>query len=67
MSNTERLRVAYSVAEVAELVGLSRSTLYAEMSAGRLAFVKVGSRRLILRTAIDSYTSALAAEPAQAS
>jgi excisionase family DNA binding protein len=39
--------LAYSVAKLAEAVSLSRSFLYEEMRAERLAFVKKGNRTLI--------------------
>ena len=40
-------RTAYSLDEVAQSLGLSRSTLYSEMAAGRLQTVKLGRRRLV--------------------
>ena len=40
-------RLAYSVAEAAQLTGLSRDLLYDEMRRGNLAYTKVGRRRLI--------------------
>jgi excisionase family DNA binding protein len=50
-------RLTYSVQEITALTGLSRSTLYREMSAGRLPYLKVGARRLITRGAIVGYIS----------
>ena len=43
---TEQLAV--SVPEAAQAAGVSRSCLYEEMQAGRLKYVKVGTRRLTL-------------------
>jgi excisionase family DNA binding protein len=43
-----------SILEAAERVGVGRSTLYAEMGAGRLRSVKVGRRRLIPADALRS-------------
>jgi excisionase family DNA binding protein len=41
-------RLAVSVGEAAEAAGVSRSSLYEEMRAGRLRYVKVRTRRVIL-------------------
>lgn len=41
--------IALRIPDAVAASGLSRTTLYAEMDDGKLAFVKVGSRRLILR------------------
>ncbi|MCU1370246.1 MAG: hypothetical protein JWO77_1440 [Ilumatobacteraceae bacterium] len=59
MLNDKPARKAYSVAEVAMQIGLSRSTLYTEMAAGRLSYVKVGARRLITGAAVDAYLRGL--------
>jgi len=48
-------RLTYSVPEVAALTGLSRATLYREMQAGRLPYIKVGARRLVSRAAIVTF------------
>jgi excisionase family DNA binding protein len=40
-------RLAYSVEEVCDLTGLSRSLVYDLMAAGRLAYIKAGRRRII--------------------
>lgn len=45
---TENLaRVAYSVAEVGEITGLGRTTIYKLMNEEKLPSVKVGRRRLV--------------------
>ena len=41
-----------SVDEAADALGIGRSTLYRELSAGRLPSVKIGRRRLIPASAI---------------
>ena len=46
-----------SIAEVAELLGVGRSTLYGEVQAGRLHSLKVGRRRLIPSAAVAAYTA----------
>jgi excisionase family DNA binding protein len=48
-------RLAYSVAEAAMLTGLSCDLLYDQMRTGRLAFVKVGRRRIITRQNLDDF------------
>ena len=41
-----------SVDEAAEALGISRSTVYRELNAGRLPSVKIGRRRLVPASAI---------------
>jgi excisionase family DNA binding protein len=48
-------RLAYSVAEVAFITGLSRDLLYDQMRAGELAYLKVGRRRLITRQNLEAF------------
>ncbi len=48
-------RLAYSVEEAARITGLSRDLLYAEMRAGRLAYLKVGRRRIITRQHLEAF------------
>lgn len=48
-------RLTYSVNDVIELTGLSRATIYRQMNAGHLAYLKVGSRTLIKREAIEAF------------
>jgi excisionase family DNA binding protein len=46
----ERSRqLAYTISQLAKVVGVGRSTLYAEIGAGRLVPSKVGRRTLITR------------------
>lgn len=40
-------RLAYSVAEAAQVLGVGKTTLYGLMERGNLRFCKIGSRRLI--------------------
>lgn len=48
-------RLAYSVDEAARATGLSRDLLYDEMRAGRLAYLKVGRRRIITRQQLEAF------------
>ena len=48
-------RLAYSVAEAAQLTGLSRDLLYDEMRRGNLLYVKVGRRRVITRQHLQQF------------
>jgi excisionase family DNA binding protein len=48
-------RLAYSVEEAAQVTGLSRDLLYGEMRAGRLAYLKVGRRRIITRQHLEAF------------
>jgi excisionase family DNA binding protein len=42
-------RLAYTIAQLAKVVGVGRSTLYSEIAAGRLVPCKAGRRTLITR------------------
>jgi excisionase family DNA binding protein len=42
----------YSISEAAAALGVSRTTAYAELQAGRLRSVKLGRRRLVPASAI---------------
>lgn len=50
-------RQAYSVAEVAEIVGLSERMLRKQMSKGKLAFTRVGRRVLISDVHLKAFLS----------
>jgi len=52
-ATTEKL--AYSVEEAADAIGISRSLIYDEMNAGRLGYIKVGRRRLITRQQLEAF------------
>ena len=54
-STEPRERLAYSVDEAAALTGLSRELLYDQMRAGRLAYIKVGRRRIITRQHLEAF------------
>ena len=47
--------LAYTVDEAAQATRLSRDLLYDEMRAGRLAYLKVGRRRIITRQHLDAF------------
>jgi excisionase family DNA binding protein len=46
-------RLVYSILEAAYALNLSRATLYRLLAEGKIASIKIGSRRLILRSSID--------------
>jgi excisionase family DNA binding protein len=48
-------RLAYSVEEAARVTGLSRDLLYDQMRGGRLAYLKVGRRRIITRQHLEAF------------
>jgi excisionase family DNA binding protein len=48
-------RLAYSVDEAAAIIGLSRDLLYDQMRAGRLAYLKIGRRRIITRQHLEAF------------
>lgn len=47
-----------TVAEVVEILHISRSTLYEQMDAGLLPYVKLGRARRIEREALEQYIAA---------
>ena len=55
--------LAYTVDEAAQATRLSRDLLYDEMRAGRLAYLKVGRRRIITRQHLRQFLG-LTTEPA---
>jgi len=48
-------RLAYSVEEAAQITGLSRDLLYDQMRTGRLAYLKIGRRRIITRQHLEAF------------
>jgi len=48
-------RLAYSVDEAAAITGRSRDLLYDQMRAGKLAYLKVGRRRIITRQHLEAF------------
>lgn len=48
-------RLAYSVDEGAQISGLSCDLLYDQMRTGRLAYLKVGRRRIIIRQHLEAF------------
>jgi excisionase family DNA binding protein len=48
-------RLAYSVEEAAAITGISRDLLYDQMRTGRLAYLKIGSRRIITRQQLEAF------------
>jgi len=57
-------RLAYSVAEAAQVLGVGKTTLYALMERGDLPFSKIGSRRLIRSAALEGLFEISAIETA---
>lgn len=45
----------YTIKQVTEMLGVHRTTVYDWMNAGRLAFVQVGERRRIPKSALDAF------------
>jgi len=48
-------RLAFSVNEAAAITGLSRDLLYDQMRIGKLAYRKVGRRRIIIRQHLEAF------------
>lgn len=48
MNDNEKLdRLAYSVTEAAQVLGLGKTTVYGLMDSGKLPFCRIGTRRRI--------------------
>jgi len=54
---TDIARMAYSPGEVARIMGIARSTVYAAMDRGDIRSIRLGGRRLIARTEVDRLLS----------
>jgi excisionase family DNA binding protein len=54
LAGPPRDRLAYSLDEAAAITGLSRDLLYDQMRAGRLAYLKIGRRRIITRQHLEA-------------
>lgn len=55
MTTTPQSRLAYPVNEAAQLLGISRSTLYGLIGAGDVHAVKIGGRTLVTAAELDRY------------
>lgn len=63
MSGQQDPRLAYRPGEVADLTGLSRTTVYSLMRSGELGFVSIGRARRVPRSEVERWLSEqLAAE-----
>jgi excisionase family DNA binding protein len=51
-------RVAYSITETAQRIGVSRSFLYLEIGRGHIASTKIGRRRVIRIGDAEAYMAA---------
>ena len=50
-------KLAYTIKELSEVTGLSRSRLYEEIASGRLRVGKSGSRTIATATAVQDFLS----------
>lgn len=53
------MRNLYRLAEVLEMLSLSRTQAYREMKEGRLAFIQSGNRRLFEPEAVEAFVASL--------
>jgi excisionase family DNA binding protein len=56
------IKLAYSIDEAIEAIGLGRTTVFELMASGELESVKVGRRRLIPSEALKDYVQRLRTE-----
>lgn len=54
-------RLAYTVEEAAELIGMSRSGLYKRIAKGEIATLKIGAARRITREQLHAFLESKAA------
>ena len=54
-----KLKLSYNIAEVVEITGIGRSTLYVDIAAKRLVAKKCGSRTVILANDLAEYLDRL--------
>jgi excisionase family DNA binding protein len=55
----QSIKLAYGLDEINQLLGVGRSTLYAEIKAGRLPLTKIGRRSLVLAEDLGAYVATL--------
>jgi excisionase family DNA binding protein len=67
MSNTDELlphdKATYTMHEAAEVVGVSRQTLYTQVNRGRLRLTKIGRKTLVLRPDLEAFLKGEAMRP----
>ncbi len=54
------VKLAYRIDEACEVSGLGRTTIYAEIKAGRLKAFTAAGRRLIMRADLEQYLKSCA-------
>lgn len=57
-------RLAYSVTEVAQVLGLGKTTVYSLMDSGKLPFCRIGSRRRIRSVDLEAMIAVQISEAA---
>lgn len=50
---------SFNIAEAAEIIGISKSTIYKLMAEGKLETLRIGGRRLVRREAIQALLSGM--------
>ena len=56
-------KVAYSLLDLTEMLGISRSKLYNEVQEGRLRLSKIGARSIVLAEDLAEYLETLRRDP----
>lgn len=60
MSQHSPLKAVYSIAELGQILGLGKTTIYIEIGAGRIKTLKVGRRTLVPATEVAAFLERLA-------
>ncbi len=58
-TNTTEPAMLFAITEVADILGIGRTNVYALLKSGKLRSVKIGGRRLIPRTALEQFVTEL--------
>lgn len=60
MTHASPAKAAYSIAELCQIIGLGKTTVYSEISAGRIKTLKAGRRTLVPATEVAAFLERLA-------
>lgn len=53
--NLGQKKILYGIRELAEMLGISRSSIYAYCRSNELRYIKIGERRLVERSEVDAF------------
>lgn len=65
MLNQAPPKAAYSIAELCQILGLGKTTVYSAIGAGLIKTLKVGRRTIVPATEVETFLARLSATPKQ--